>query len=129
MRLLEIHPSKTGQISCSLVVREDHRSAGVYSALSYCWGDADDTLDVTCNGCKLAVMWALDNALQRFRKPDEVVRLWADALCINQGNISERNQQVSIRARIYDHANRVNVWLGSCDDQAQNAVSLIRNIW
>ncbi|TGO27141.1 hypothetical protein BPAE_0046g00020 [Botrytis paeoniae] len=37
-------------------------------------------------------------------------RLWADALCINQEDLTGRNQQVSIMHQIYKHASRILVW-------------------
>jgi hypothetical protein len=38
--------------------------------------------------------------------------MWVDALCINQGNLEERKQQVQLMAKIYSKAHRVIVWLG-----------------
>jgi hypothetical protein len=38
--------------------------------------------------------------------------LWVDAICIDQENVLERNQQVSLMAQIYRTASDVKVWLG-----------------
>jgi hypothetical protein len=38
--------------------------------------------------------------------------LWADAICINQSDINERNTQVKLMGEIYRTATRVHVWLG-----------------
>ncbi|PMD41340.1 hypothetical protein L207DRAFT_425884, partial [Hyaloscypha variabilis F] len=40
------------------------------------------------------------------------IPIWIDALCINQSNISERNQQVPHMYSIYQNAELVHVWLG-----------------
>lgn len=38
--------------------------------------------------------------------------MWIDAICVDQNNISERNQQVQLMSDIYSNASRVCVWLG-----------------
>jgi hypothetical protein len=38
--------------------------------------------------------------------------IWADAVCINQDDIAEKNQQVRMMDRIYQNATVVSVWLG-----------------
>jgi hypothetical protein len=40
------------------------------------------------------------------------MRLWADALCIRQDNVAERNQQVLMMGDIFGLAENVFVWLG-----------------
>jgi hypothetical protein len=42
--------------------------------------------------------------------------IWIDALRINQQNLTERTQQVSLMTRIYRQAKQVLVWLGREDD-------------
>lgn len=46
------------------------------------------------------------------RHTDTVRTIWADAVCINQDDILERNKQVTRMADIYRLAHRVVVWLG-----------------
>ena len=38
--------------------------------------------------------------------------LWADAICINQGDVLEKNHQVQYMKSIYSNAKRVVIWLG-----------------
>ena len=54
----------------------------------------------------------LSNALVSLRRPYESRLLWVDALCINQDDVEERSQQVSIMGRIYKEARMVLVYLG-----------------
>lgn len=54
----------------------------------------------------------LASALRRLRKPDECRKIWIDLLCINQENLTERNQQVALMGEIYAQAEAVRVWLG-----------------
>jgi hypothetical protein len=70
-------------ISCSLVVIDDYVSAPEYYALSYCWGDANDTTELTCNGRSFPVTKNLYAALHRLRKKAQSQLVWADAICIN----------------------------------------------
>ncbi|KAI0145535.1 heterokaryon incompatibility protein-domain-containing protein [Xylariaceae sp. FL1272] len=62
---------------------------------------------VTANCC---------GVLRRLRRRGEEgkvrVRLWVDAVCIDQGNVAERIMQVGIMGRIYGRAGRVLVYLG-----------------
>jgi hypothetical protein len=50
---------------------------------------------VQCEDQLLDVTISLSTALKRLRKQDGVRILWADAVCINQADIAEKNRQVS----------------------------------
>jgi hypothetical protein len=47
-----------------------------------------------------------------------------DANCINPGDVTERNSQVSLMARIYSLARQVVVWLGPGQDDGKFALTL-----
>lgn len=85
------------------------------------------------NGIPVAVRTNLADALRRFRDPREPQVLWADALCINQGDNDERAAQVKLMGLIYFKARRVRIWLGREDieDQGQcragDAIRLIKD--
>jgi hypothetical protein len=53
--------------------------------------------------------------------------LWVDAICIDQSNIAERNQQVAMMGDIYSTATRVAAWLGTESDDSALAVQQMRN--
>lgn len=44
--------------------------------------------------------------------------LWVDAVCINQRDVDERTQQVSMMRDIYASAEQVFIWLGEGDDES-----------
>lgn len=44
---------------------------------------------------------------------------WIDALCINQSNVSGKNDQVPMMGEIYSQCKLVFVWLG---EEGQNSV-------
>ena len=82
-----------------------------YEALSYIWGDASLQGKIRLDGRTQLVTQNLARALSDIRD-NESKMLWVDALCIDQGNFSERNHQVKQMGRIYHSALRVLVWLG-----------------
>lgn len=50
--------------------------------------------------------------------------LWIDAICINQSDIKEREEQVARMAHIYKRARRVVVWLGDTDEDHNGGLAL-----
>lgn len=54
----------------------------------------------------------LVSALLRLRSASSIRVLWVDALCINQKDLEEKSQQVSIMQHIYKSATEVAMWLG-----------------
>lgn len=57
-----------------------------------------------------------------------VLRLWIDAICINQADLNERVCQVMLMDRIYSNANRLLIWLGSEGDDSSKAIELINTL-
>ena len=116
-RLLVIEPRCTDndKLRCHLrAVRLDD-AAGRYSALSYCWTQPvrDAVHGLLCNGLDFDdagenLRLALENI--RYRIRPRIV--WVDALCINQEDLAERNQQVQLMGQIYQQAIEAIVWLG-----------------
>jgi hypothetical protein len=113
-------------ISCSLIIIDNYALAPEYHAISYCWGDVNDASEITCNGWPFSVTKSLHGALVRLRDKPQSHLLWADAICINQPDNLERNQQVSIMRQIYIHASRVIIWLGHGDEHTEQALQIIR---
>ena len=101
-----------------------------YAALSYVWGDATKNLrPVLVNGNK--VLWVTYNlwqALKRIRASYEDRVVWADAICINQGDEDERSSQIQHMRWIYPQANTVLCWLGDDDGTVEESFSEL-NLW
>ncbi|KAK4100676.1 HET-domain-containing protein [Parathielavia hyrcaniae] len=89
-----------------------------YEAISYTWGDPADKTLLQCNSAQVPIPRNLENALKQLRHSNQPRFVWADSVCINQEDIPERGQQVSIMRHIYQKAERVLVWLG-LDEQNQ----------
>lgn len=66
IRLLRLQPSEDeAALSCSLTVFEDYQTAPPYHCLSYCWGNANDTDTLLCNGVPINITKNLCAALRR----------------------------------------------------------------
>jgi hypothetical protein len=83
-----------------------------FHALSYTWGHPGDEELITINGHDFSVRRNLFGFLRRLRELQWSGMVWVDAICINQSDVLERNQQVQIMAKIYTAAREVFVWLG-----------------
>ena len=116
------------QVTCSLEIVEDFETGPAYHALSYCWGDANDVFELLCNQQSIHVTRNLYEALHKLRSKGQELAIWADAVCIEQKNITERNQQVSIIDRIYANASRVYIWLGYGDSSTTQAIRMIHTL-
>jgi hypothetical protein len=109
-RLVELHAGQLGSdVKCSLI----HGSwvDATYEALSYVWGESIFSKDIQLSGHSFNVTENLHSALNYLRYSDRSRVLWIDAICTNQTEIPERNQQVQHMGEIYRHAKRVVVWL------------------
>jgi hypothetical protein len=131
IRVLAVFPGAAGDpIQCQLrtVVLDNVGNAPAYEALSYCWGDHHETELISCNGQDFYVRPNLETALRHLRCTDRTRVLWADAICINQNNIPERNYQVSIMSLVYRQAERVVVFLGEASDTTEEALRLLNKL-
>lgn len=129
IRLLRLQPGdEDDPLSCDLIVVEDYASALEYNALSYCWGDTTGKIELLCNETPFAATKNLYSALQCLRKRAPSQLVWADAICINQNDSQERNQQLSIMKQIYLFASRVFIWIGHGNENTELALNLIRDI-
>ena len=85
-----------------------------YDTLSYVWGTSvrDQLLPLEC-GILLRITKTLRDALPHISAHCVEGYIWIDQICINQEDMSERSQQVSIMGSIYSRCSSVVVWLGS----------------
>ena len=98
-------------INCSLqhAFLKDNPS---FEALSYVWGNAQDTLPIFLDGHVFNVTTNLESALRHLRWEDTIRTFWIDAICINQLDVQERGHQVKFMGEFYRAAERTTVWLG-----------------
>ena len=92
---------------------------GQYTTISYFAGHPEETELITVNGRMFNAFANLGHALRQARHfwktkfPGQELLLWADQICINQSNVSERSHQVSFMGDIYASAFQVLVSLST----------------
>ncbi|KAH8193959.1 hypothetical protein TruAng_011874 [Truncatella angustata] len=126
IRLLRVAPGDIAAELRTTLVLVDLQDNPEYEALSYTWGDPQDKVQLACASSSVPVPSNLHGALNQLRYHDRPRYVWADAVCINQEDIKERGQQVSIMRDIFHGATRVLVWLGT--DQSQQAAAAFKAV-
>ncbi|KAM0425842.1 hypothetical protein ACHAPT_008780 [Fusarium lateritium] len=87
-----------------------------YTALSYVWGNDPPIKTIKVNGRDMMIRKNLDSAIRYIREERQPLRLWVDAICINQQDLSERTAQVEMMSEIYQQAQSLIVFLGEGED-------------
>ena len=117
-RLILLQPASShdADLQCSLLHTTislcDRDIIDHYAALSYVWGDATQTGCIRVDGHNIPITVTLEAALRDLRDRSRVLRIWADALCIDQSNLVERSSQVGLMAQIYSIAHHTVIYLG-----------------
>lgn len=134
-RILKLLP---GEISDPLRVQLEARDIDSninYEALSYAWGNYDehDTSAVLIQQqgsteIKYRITGNLEAALRRLRLGHIERTIWADAICINQADVSERSHQVAMMGDVYRKADRVVIWLGDDTEGTSKGVEMLRHL-
>ncbi|KAK6076048.1 hypothetical protein SCUP234_07548 [Seiridium cupressi] len=107
-----------------------------YQTVSYLWGYQAKKQTIKVDNINYGILENLHDALVRIRLPDVETILWTDALCINQVDVTEKIQQVSIMHHIYRKCSCCFMWLGEVNvdgdmgrtaiEQAAVALDLLR---
>jgi len=125
IRVIELLPgAKTSMIECNIleVSLTDHPP---YEAVSYRWGDSESKIPISVEGHYFEVTENLCTALWFLRDANEKRLLWADAVCIDQSNIAEKNHQVQLMRDIYKNAQRTLIWVGEETAEIRQGFSII----
>jgi hypothetical protein len=130
IRLLILEPTNDTEDSETLRCRPVHTTflqRPVYTALSYTWGSPDEGKAIYLNGESFLARINLYRALVAIRRysykePRGEVALWADAICIDQSNMAERNYQVGLMDYIYSRAYAIYIWLGEMPPPLQTNI-------
>lgn len=100
-------PGEPAVISVSL-----EKDVPRYRALSYCWGSDNCLHQFVLNGQTLILPSNLYIAFRDLQRYNYRGKLWADAICINQQDSSEKATQIPLMGKIYSGATTVIGWLG-----------------
>lgn len=101
-----------------------------YAALSYVGGDLHtNSQQILLNSHRVCIGQNLHAALNQMKKPAPgLMFLWVDAICINQNDFRERQNQVAMMSKIYSNAERVIAWLGVSDHYTESGFELLHKI-
>ncbi|KAH7303426.1 heterokaryon incompatibility protein-domain-containing protein, partial [Stachybotrys elegans] len=139
IRLLRLQPgSPWSKIQCDLrVVSLEKADVPTYIALSYTWNEPIQPwyqylfyphhATILLNGHRFPVTRNLSTALRHIRNAREPLDFWIDAICTNQDNYQEKEQQVQLMPNIYSQADQTYVWLGPSADGSNRAMDFIKN--
>lgn len=105
---------------------EDHDTA--YAALSYVWGDQNNTAPIVINGEAFIIGQNLHAGLKQLHQNGIHTWLWIDAICIQQSDVEERISQVNQMGTIFSRADRVYIWLGPGSYETDGIMDLITRI-
>lgn len=117
IRLLDVLPDDPSGIICCKVFNVSLDEAPEFHAVSYTWGDPLDTEQILVNGQVREVTascWQVLSTHSSWRS--DLGRhdlIWLDALCINQNDLREREQQV-LRMHLIYAKGFCEVHLGDC---------------
>lgn len=113
IRLLELWPGSYDDDLQGFLFTKQFSRKPKYHALSYTWGETNPDKFIRLDGRCLPIRDNLCKFLKHLRQPDEEIYLWADAICINQEDLAEKDSQVKLMTRVYSAARGVFAWLGA----------------
>ena len=128
IRILTLRPGQGDEPLAGELTTENLAAAQPYEAISYMWGTGARRTSLVCNnGRYLPLTQSIHDTLSCMRDPSRPRRLWADQICINQDDVAERSQQVTLMNAIYKSAAKVLVWLGRDEEGvADEAVGMVK---
>lgn len=127
-RILCLQPGRADQPLTIRILPMNQNDSASYGALPYTWGSSNRPCVVVLNDRLFFVTVSLYNALMYLRRSDRPRWLWADAICINQDDVAEKNFQVPMMTSIYRNADSVIVWMGEHANNSELAVAGMRHL-
>ena len=115
IRVLDIkEPSTTSDlVSCEFrIISLKADPVPLYETISYCWGISTERRDILLDGHLFSVPVNTESALRCMASGHGKRTVWIDAICINQNDINERQQQVAMMGQVYSLCQRTLVYLG-----------------
>ena len=106
-----------------------------YIAGSYEWGSQQGLRAIAVDGRSMSMqqnlydfLWSLISKKYNDGEFIQPLYLWIDAMCIDQGQSSERNHQVSQMRLIYENAHEVIAWLGRSELESEEAFTQAQDL-
>ena len=154
IRLATMLPSKDGTELAITLRAVDLNKNPKYTALSYTWGDPDSRGSILVEGKQLGIPANLVQLLQHLQtrlsenkksyisrlrsrltdRPESKSRVgipfvfWADAICICQTDMQEKNIQVPLMKDIFEKSRQTLAWLGQATSEDEAAMGLLKEL-
>ncbi|KAI1213360.1 heterokaryon incompatibility protein-domain-containing protein [Annulohypoxylon truncatum] len=130
IRVLDIKGSANLEdplISYIQVISLDRVFDNPFTALSYVWGGYSTPKDtIQCGTDRIPITTNCRDALRQLRMNTKgKLTIWVDAICINQGNDREKEDQIPLMGEIYSRAEMVYIWLGNGSLASKRAISCL----
>lgn len=122
IRVLRILPGRENELIACTLARYVEATDNGWTCLSYTWGTAPASHEISLNGCPFLVKPDLYEFLIQARHRHLDSPLWIDAICIDQSDLNERNSQVGMMQTIFKKANQVIAWLGPGNASVESAL-------
>ena len=130
IRLLKLGPGIPGMsdpITCE-IAEVQLCTQPEYEAISYTWGEYVSAAILVTPAGLIKIPPNLAIALKYLPLRGRPRYLWADSVCINQADITERSSQVAMMGEIFRQARSVLVWLGPGDERTGHVFDLFRTL-
>lgn len=130
LRLLVLHPGERRDVLSATLVHTslEKLSRSEYETISYAWGDASIRSYMLVDKAFLDIPASAAEVLRQVRHKRKSRRLWIDAVCINQADVHERQEQVTFMRYIYTDASANIIYLGQSDNHTEAALKTVRDI-
>lgn len=136
IRLLSLSPASGDESihgKLDVVFLEDYKPNNKhglsFEALSYVWGSDLMPCELIMPTGSVPITKSLHNFLKRLRLEHGHRTLWADAVCINQSDIPEKESQVPLMSAIFSTASCVLADLGMADAETETVIRFMRHYW
>lgn len=126
IRVLALQPSEqfNDPLRCNIqhldrmeIIEMSNASGSHYEPVSYTWGEPNFSHQLICNNnAAIPITENVDIMLRTFRKVHRVLNLWVDAICLDQKNVNEIQEQVPKMGEIYSEATKLRAWTGPDND-------------
>jgi Heterokaryon incompatibility protein (HET) len=117
VRVLVLHPALNFEdpLQCN-VIHSKREYTGYknesYEVVSYAWESQQPSRILECQGRVIFITPTVESFLRHIRKGHWSIRLWIDAVCLNQKDSVEKGQQIYNIGEIYREARKCLIWLG-----------------
>lgn len=125
---MQVTRNQSGTICCTLYAfKVSEVAPESFLALSYEWGPPRDLVEIQVDGCPLQIRHTLAAFLTRMTdKNGHLDALWfADAICIDQENVVERDGQVLLMGWIFNNARATHCWFGEAANGIDELVEML----